>query len=382
MRIAYLDNAATAPVYKEAADAAYKVLNENFGNPSSLHTLGIEAEQIIDNARLSVSRLLSCDKKEIIFTSGGTESNNLAISGAVSALKRRGKRIITTAIEHPSVINVFKQLEEQGFEAVYVNPRSDGKIYSEDIIKEINDKTILISCMLVNNETGLILPVKEIKQGVINAKAPALIHCDAVQALSKLTFSVRELGVDLLAVSAHKIHGPKGVGALYIKKGARILPIIYGGGQERNLRPGTENTAGIAGFAAACFIVYKNINENISKVRDVREYFAKKIKIEIPQIKINSPNDSVPHIINITVLGFKSETMLHFLESKGVFVSSGSACSSHKKGVSYVLKAMGLKDNEADCALRISFSHLNTKEDIDMLVSSLKEGMSVLTKKD
>lgn len=368
----YFDNAATTAVYEQAAKKAYEVMTLFYGNPSSLHTMGIEAGEMVNSAREQISQSLNCNKNEILFTSGGTEGNNLAIFGAANALKRRGNRIITTAIEHPSVLNAFLELEKQGFEVKIAKPH-------EDILAFINEQTILVSTMLVNNETGAIMPMKGIKQALKRANEKALLHCDGVQAYGKIPIHLEGLGIDLLTMSGHKLHAPKGVGALYIKKGTRILPTLFGGGQEVGLRSGTENTAGIAGFGEAVKIKFVSFSSDRERIKGLKEYLLQKLEDLKPNIVMNSPIESIPHIINFSVLGIRSEILLHFLESKGVFVSSGSACSS-SKGVSYVLKEMKLPRNVADSAIRVSFSAFNTKEEIDYFLEKLSEAREILSK--
>ncbi len=373
--LVYLDNSSTTPVCRHAIEAMNKVLCEDFGNASSLHMLGIDAEGYLDDARVSVAKRLSCESGCITFTSGGTEANNMAVFGAVSALKRFGRRIITSEIEHPSVLNAFKALENEGYEIVWLKPDASGKIRERDIFEAVNSETIFISLMYVNNETGALQPVESVvaaaKSAAVRfdmAKKP-LVHCDAVQAFGKIDINVKAMDIDLMSVSAHKLHGPKGAGALYIKKGVRISPLMYGGGQEKGLRPGTENVPAIAGFGAAVEDI-GNISQNCAAAKALKEYLLLRLS-EIEGAIINSPADALPFIINISLPGHKAETLLHRLEAKEIYVSSGSACSKGK--LSHVLKAQGLDAGIIDSSIRISLSRFNTNKDIDALAQALKE---------
>lgn len=365
--ISYLDNSATTKPCTESETSLLTALREDWGNPSSLHSMGINAENIILSCKNSLSKLLSCRDDEIFFTGSGTEGNNLAILGAAASRQKRGNRIVTTSIEHPSVLNTIKSLEDKGFEVIYLKPQANGSISSDDIYSAVNEKTILVSIMLVNNETGAIQPVKCIADAVKKANAPALIHCDAVQAFGKIPISVSSLGVDLLTISGHKIHAPKGIGVLFKKKGVNISPTIFGGGQQLGVRPGTEPVPLIAALQGAIKAL-PNINYELEQIKELNSY-TKSLLEKIPTVQINSPDDALPYIINISLPGFKSETLLHFLDSLGVIVSSGSACS--KGNLSDVLSEMGLPTNRVDSALRISFSRFNTPEDADRLADGL-----------
>lgn len=373
-KMIYLDNSATTKPCKSAIENVTRCLTDNWGNPSSLHTLGFEAEMLLNEARTAVAKTIHCREDEIFFTSGGTEANNLAILGAVNALKRRGNRIITTAIEHPSVLNVFEKLKNDGFDVVYLHTNKDGNIEESDLEKAITKDTILISMMLVNNEVGSILPVEKISRFVKSANSPALIHCDAVQGFGKLPIDVKKLGVDLLSASGHKIHAPKGVGFLYKAKGVTLHQTVFGGGQEKGLRSGTEGLPAICGLAGAINEL-GNTNQILAEIAQLNSY-ARKVLTDTSLVKINSPDDALPFILNVCVLGYKSETLLHFLESKNIFVSSGSACSKGTK--SYVLKEMGICDKEIDSSLRISFSKNNTKDDINTLAKELINAAKIL----
>lgn len=372
----YLDNSATTRICPEACEKMTYIINSVYGNPSSLHSKGLEAEHEITHARKVIADLLSVSHQEIFFTSGGTEANNLAVFGAARARKRLGNRIVTTAVEHSSVYESCKELENEGFEVVYLLPDENGRITQAQLENAIDGKTVLVSVMAVNNETGVIFPVECVRRIIKKKNAPALFHCDAVQAFGKIPIKPNKLGVDLLTVSSHKIHGPKGSGVLFIKKGTHIKPIIYGGEQEKKIRPGTEALPLICGFGAAAECI-GNITAKLSEVQKLRDYAVSKL-LSIDSVTLNSPEDALPYIINISAVGVRSETMLHFLESRGIYISSGSACAKGKK--SHVLTAMGLSPERTDSALRISFSKFSTKEDIDILAEALEEGLNTLVK--
>ena len=369
--MAYLDNSATTKPEKAVADKIYEMLTENFGNPSSFHKIGLDANDEISKARDIIAKSLSCSSDEICFTSGGTEANNLAIFGAAEVGKRKGNRIVTTAIEHESVLKSCDELEKRGFEVIRLMPDSKGRISEKQVFEAVDDKTILVSMMMVNNEVGSILPVQSIKKAVKRANAPALIHIDCVQAYSKTEIKPDKLGADMISVSAHKIHGAKGVGALYIRKGVRILPMMFGGEQEKRLRPGTQAAPLIAGFGKAAELIpdYKIQSEKIAEL----SAYARQELLKIDGVIINSGEDASPYIINLCVPTFMtSQTVVQHLSSKyGVYVSNGSACAKGKK--SHVLTAMKLSDKIIDKSIRISFSRNTTKEDIDSLVFALKE---------
>ena len=371
----YLDNSATTRVCEAAAEKALYMMTACYGNPSSLHSKGFAAEKEMTAARAILAEKLSAQPGEIYFTSGGTESDNIAILGAARAKKRAGNRIVTTAIEHPAVLNTMAQLEKEGFEVIYVQPESDGNIPAEKFAEVIDAKTILVSVMMVNNETGAILPLKEIAGIIKRKKAPALFHTDAVQAFCKLPISPKRLGLDLVSVSGHKVHAPKGVGALYVKSGVRILPNSFGGGQEKNLRPGTEGVPQVCAFGAAVQAMRPE-REAEKTVRDVRDHLLQRLA-EIPEVTLNSPEDALPYIVNLSAGRVRAETMLHFLAERGIFVSSGSACGKAKP--SHVLEAMGLSDLRIDTSLRVSLSAENTKEEMDAFADALLEGLRTLS---
>lgn len=372
----YLDNSATTRICSEAVQKMTYVINNIYGNPSSLHAKGLEAEHEITQARKIIADVLGVDFRELYFTSGGTEANNLALFGAARAKRRVGNKIVTTALEHSSVFESCKALEEEGFEVVYLTPDENGVISEEMIFNAVDEKTILISMMIVNNETGAIFPVECVKKIIKKKNSPALFHCDAVQAFGKIPVKPNKIGCDLLTVSSHKIHGPKGVGALFVKKGTHIKPILYGGEQERKIRPGTEALPLICGFGAAAKDIGV-IPEKLRTVTEIRDYVIDRLR-KIDGVQINSPENALPYIINISALGVRSETMLHFLEEKEIYVSSGSACAKGKK--SHVLSSMGLSNERIDSALRISFSKYSTREEADIFISALEEGMNTLVR--
>lgn len=348
-------------------------MTEVYGNPSSLHLKGLEAEQELTAARKSVASRLRVNAGEVFFTSGGTEANNTALFGTAYANARTRRKIIVSAIEHSSVIEAAKRLEAEGFEIVAIPPHEDGRIYAEDVADAVDGNTALVSVMLVNNETGAVMPVGEIFDAVKSKNAHTLCHTDAVQAFGKIHIKAKTLGADIISISGHKVHAPKGVGAIYIKKGVRLTPRQYGGEQEKRFRPGTEALPSIAAFGTACgeFDIDGN-NEKVSRLNA----YAKKRLLEIEGVVINSPENALPYVLNISAGRVRSETMLHFLEELDVFVSSGSACAKGKP--SHVLSAIGLSRERADSALRISFSKYNTIADIDALCEGLTAGLKIL----
>ena len=372
----YLDNSATTRVCEKSAEKVLELMTQCYGNPSSLHKKGLEAQREVAHARQAVAVSLSAQPREIIFTSGGTEANNLAVLGGAAAGRRRGKRIVTTAIEHPSVLEPMRQLEKDGFEVVFLTPDADGRVPEEAVLKAVTGDTILISVMAVNNELGSIQPIEVLKKAVKRAGAPALVHVDGVQAYGKLPLRPEKLGIDLLTVSGHKIHGPKGVGALYVSKNARILPRTFGGGQERELRPGTEAAPLIAGLGAAVEEL-PDWRQAYSRMEKLRDYTLQKLS-GLEGVEVNSPVEGLPYLLNFSALGIRSETMLHFLAQRGIYVSSGSACAKGKQ--SHVLKAAGLPDSRISSAIRVSFSRESTKRDADALAEGVREGLACLAR--
>lgn len=383
----YLDNSATTRQYDEVTEAMIRYMRDKFGNPSSLYRPGIDAEKAVKEARKKVAGAFSCGDSEVYFTSGGTESDNTAIFGAAEAGRRRGNRIITTAVEHPAVLEAVHRLEESGFEAVYVPVKKDGTLDTDALKSAVNEKTALITVMSVNNESGVIMPVAEIAafKDAYNKEhgTGIMFHTDAVQAFGKM--KVLKPGVDMASVSAHKIHGPKGTGALYINKDKHIRPYIVGGGQEKHFRSGTENVPAIAGFGVAAEKAYASLDARMSHISEVRAYLLNGIKDQIEDIKINSieecgrsgeENLCCPSVLNISFLGTRGEVILHTLEQSGIYVSTGSACSSNKKGRSHVLTAMGLSEREIEGAVRFSFSEENTIAEMDYVLEKLKEAVA------
>ncbi len=372
--IAYLDNSSTTKPSKRAVQYITRSLECNWGNPSSLHRIGMEAEIALNDARECIAHTVNARADEIFFTGSGTEANNTALLSVLKA-KSRGGRIITTAIEHPSVLETAKRLGDYGFEVVSLKPDNNGIVPLSALENALTDNTLLVSMMLVNNETGAIQHIREAAALTKRIAPLALFHCDAVQGYGKLPVNVKSLGVDLLSASGHKIHGPKGIGFLYCKKGVHINPLITGGGQERGMRSGTESVPLIMGLMGAAEELPKpEIQLNVQQ--ELFNYTRDRL-IRIGAV-INSPEGCLPYILNISLVGYRSETLLHFLESRNVFVSSGSACA--KGHGSYVLNEMGLEPKRVDSALRISFSRYNTKEDSDMLVSALEEAKNQLRK--
>lgn len=367
----YLDNSATTRPLPEAAEAVYTMLTENFGNPSSFHRAGLAAHAVVQQVREAVAQALSAEPEEIVFTSGGTEANNLAIFGAVAANRRKGKRIVTTAIEHESVLEAVAELEKQGFEVVRLQPDAWGNITEAQLMEAVTADTILVTVMLVNNEVGSVLPVQAVRKAVKRVGAPALVHVDCVQAFGKLPVKPHKLGADLVTVTAHKVHGPKGVGALYIKKGVRIVPRQFGGAQENKLRPGTEAAPLIAGFGKAVALL-PSLKETAEQLHALNSY-AREQLLTLDGVKLNSGENASDYIINLYIPSFMtSQTMVQHLSAQyGICLSSGSACAKGKK--SHVLTAMRLPDKVIEHSVRISFSRFNTTQEIDTLVAALRE---------
>lgn len=367
----YLDNSATTKPAKEVADKIYEMLTDNFGNPSSFHKIGLDANLAVRNAREIIAKSLSAESDEIFFTSGATEANNLAVFSAVQANRRKGNKIITTAIEHESVMQSIDELEKQGFDVVRLMPDAFGNITKEQIYDAVDSSTILVSMMYINNEVGSVLPVEHIRKAVKRANAPVLVHIDCVQAYGKVAVKPAKLGADFVSITAHKIHGPKGVGALYIKKGTHIIPRVFGGEQEKKVRPGTEAAPLIAGFGEAVRIL-PDINEQSKKIKALNQY-AKQRLLAIDGVILNSSDDASDYIINAYIPTFMtSQTVVQHLSAQyAVYISNGSACAKGKK--SHVLSAMKLPDGRIEKSVRISFSRDTTKEDIDALAAAIEE---------
>ena len=376
---AYFDNSATTRVLDSVKDIVVKTMTEDYGNPASKHRKGMEAEQYIREARKIIADSMKVQEKEILFTSGGSESNNMALICTAWANQRAGKHIISTAIEHPSVYNPLGVLEELGFEVTILPVDHDGHISLKELEEAIRPDTILVSTMYVNNEVGAVEPVEEISR-VIKAKNPsALYHVDAIQAYGKYVIRPKKQGIDLLSVSSHKIHGPKGVGFLYIRSGVKIKPLIYGGGQQAGMRSGTENVPGVAGFGAAVKEMYTDHAEKIQKLIGLKDYMTDRLgEIEGTVINSKKGEASAPQIVSVSFEGVRSEVLLHALEDKGIYVSSGSACSSNHPGISGPLKGIGVAQKLLDSTSLISFSIFNTKEEVDYTIDVLKELVPVL----
>lgn len=371
----YLDNSATTKQRHEVTEIMMMHMEECFGNPSSLYQLGVDSEKSVKKARKQIAVALGCPDGNICFTSGGTEADNMAIFGAAKALKRSGRKIVTSEVEHPAVLECCKRLEAEGFEVEYIGVDNKGRLDIEHLENAINDETILVSLMHVNNEAGTVMPVEKVKS-IMNAKhAPGVFHCDAVQSFGKLQLP-RE--ADLISVSGHKIHGPKGSGALYIRKSVNLPAFIVGGGQESGRRSGTENVPAIAGLGLAAEIADADREKEMRRIAEMRQSLMDGFRSEISDIIINSPEDTgeeggkcCPSVLNVSFLGTRGEVLLHTLEQDGIYVSTGSACSSNKKGQSHVLKAMGLKDKEIEGTLRFSFGRFNNVEEIDIVVEKV-----------
>jgi cysteine desulfurase len=373
----YFDNSATTRPYKEVIDSFVKVSSDFFANPSSLHKLGGQAEGLINQARNQMAQLLNIKPREIYFTSGGTESNNLAIKGSAVMYKKRGNHIISTAIEHPSIRESLEQLKAQGFEITYLSVDSDGRINIDDLIKSIRDETILVSMIHVNNEVGSIQPIKEV--GSLLKKYPkVLFHVDHVQGVTKVPLDFHECGIDLCSISAHKFHGLKGNGLLFIREGIRISPLITGGNQEWTLRSGTENVAGIIAMAKALRLSLLKMEKSLQKVDNIKRYLFEELKKE-NDIIIHTPSEySAPHILNFSIKGFRSEVVVHALEESNIYVSTTSACSSKIKTVSHILLAMGIEEEIAKSAIRLSLSFENTEEEAKIVIKALRQTIQKL----
>ena len=373
----YLDNSATTKPYEEVIQKMVYALSTDYANPSSLHKKGIEVEKNIKAIRQDIARTIGAKDKEIYFTSGGTESNNTIIRGVANLYKKRKNHIISTEIEHPSVLATLKDLENEGFEVTYLKVNKEGKIDLEEFKNSIKETTSLVTIMHVNNEIGTIQPILEIGKYLKSLKDKIYLHVDAVQSYGKINFRPSKYNIDFMSVSGHKIHGPKGIGFMYIKENNRLKPLLTGGGQEVDLRSGTENVPGIYGMGEAIRIVNSNLNEKIEKMTNLKNMLKEGLIDNVEDIKINSTDEGVCHILNISFKDIKGEVLLHYLEQKGVYVSTGSACSSKKKG-SHVLNAIGLSKDEIEGAIRFSLSDMNTEEDILEAIKIVKDSVSDL----
>ena len=375
----YFDNSATTRCYESVKDIVVKTMMEDYGNPSAMHRKGVEAENYVKKSAGIIAGILKVQEKEILFTSGGTESNNLALIGAAMANRRSGNHIVTTMVEHAAVSQPAAFLQEQGFEVSYVPVDNQGRIKLDALKSVLRPDTILVSVMYVNNEVGAVMPVEEIGKLVHELSPKALFHVDAIQAFGKYRIHPRKAGIDLLSVSGHKIHGPKGVGFLYISEKAKVQPLILGGGQQNGMRSGTDNVPGIAGLGAAAEEIYRNLEKNNEYLYSLKEYIAKGLE-RIPDIRINGMplREGAPQILSISVMGVRSEVLLHALEDREIYVSAGSACSSHKRKPSATLSAMGMSGDQIESTVRLSFSESNTIEEADCFLRAMEELVPML----
>ena len=370
----YLDNAATTQVCREAADIAYKVMTECYGNPSSTHTKGREAKAYLGTARAQIAKALGCTPAEVYFTSCGSESDVWAITKGAESLARRGKHIISSAVEHDAVRKTLAELETRGFEVTYLAPEPDGSISVESVKNALRSDTVLVTLMMVNNETGAVTDIAGVAKMLKAEGSKALLHTDAVQGFMKVPFKAKTLGADMISLSGHKIHAPKGIGALYIKTGVKIKPLIRGGAQESGMRAGTEAMPQIAAFGAAAEIAFAGMKDNCEKMSALREQAIRNITATMPEAMVIG--GGAPHILSVSLSGWRSEILMNYLEAKGIFVSRSSACK--KGGRSHVLEAMHLPATVIDGAIRISFSRFNTPEDVSALCSALLEAHDTL----
>lgn len=381
MKEVYLDNSATTKAYDCVGELVRKVMCEDYGNPSSMHRKGVEAEKYIKEAKETLAKLWKVKEKEIFFTSGGTESDNLALIGAARANNRLGKHLITSAIEHPAIINTMRYLEEEGYRVTFLPVDRYGRIRLEALKEALCEDTILVSVMYVNNEVGSVQPIQE-AAGIVKAyNKNILFHVDAVQGFGKYRIYPKKLKVDMCSISGHKIHGPKGIGALYIDENVKIRPIVFGGEQQKNIRSGTENVAGIAGLSLAARTIYDNLDEKVEKMRGLKQHFIEGVtKIKNTTVHGLYDETSAPHIISVGFAGIRSEVLLHALEEKGIYVSSGSACSSNHPQVSGVLRGIGAGQEFLDATLRFSMSEFTTLEEIDYTLDTLYNIVPMLRK--
>lgn len=377
----YLDNSATTRVFPEVAELMNRIFREEYGNPSSMHHKGVEAEKELREARETLAQILKVKEKNLLFTSCGTESDNLAIIGAARAASRRGKHLITIPIEHPAVLETMKYLESEGFEITYLPVDQDGLVSPEAVAQAVREDTILVSIMHTNNEIGALEPIAQIGEAIKNKNPQTLFHVDAVQGFGKARIYPKRMHIDLLAASGHKIHGPKGVGLLYVGDNVRIRNIIYGGGQQGGMRSGTENVPGIAGMALAAKLLYEHFDEEQQRLRSMKDAFIQRVSaIEGVHINGRTGEDSAAHIISLSVEGVRAEVLLHALEDKGIYVSSGSACASNRPHISETLQAIGTPQVYLDSTIRLSTSVMNTMEDMEAAAQALEELLPMLRK--
>lgn len=370
----YLDNSATTRCFDETIKAVEEEMKTYYGNPSSMHKKGFEAEKKIREVTKIIASTLKCEESEIVYTSGGTEADNMALIGIARAYKRQGKHIITSSIEHAAILQTAEFLKEEGFEITYLPTDEKGIVDLEELKKSVREDTILVSIMGVNNEIGTVQPIEEISRIVKEKNPSALFHVDAVQAYGKIKLIPKKMGIDLMSVSGHKIHGPKGVGFLYVSYKTKIKPIIFGGGQQKALRSGTENVCGIMGLGAAVEKLFATFDEDTKRMRELREYMIEGL-LKIDGVRINGGQgeEAAPHIVSASISGVRAEVLLHSLEDKGIYISSGSACASNKPAVSETLKAISLPKELLDSTVRFSFSVFTSKEEIDYTLDCLKE---------
>lgn len=370
----YFDNSATTRCFDSVAEVVNKVMLTDYGNPSSLHTKGVEAEKYVRYAKEQIAKSLKVNEKEIFFTSGGTESDNLALIGVAQANYRAGRHLITTAVEHPAILQAMKYLEQQGFEVTYLPVDENGRIRLSDLEKAMTSGTILVSIMHTNNEIGSVMPIAEAGALIKRINPNTLFHVDAVQGYGKRHIYPKRMAIDLLSVSSHKIHGPKGIGFLYINEKVKIKPITYGGGQQGGMRSGTENVPGIAGMGKAVEEIHQNLDADIDRMYELKEYFVSRVS-ELPDVKVNglTGRDSAPHVVSVSVRGVRAEVLLHELESHGIYISAGSACSSHKPTPSATLQAIGVEKELLGSTIRFSFSVFTTKEELDYALDVMEE---------
>ena len=376
---AYLDNSATTRCYEEVKDIVVRTMMEDYGNPSAMHLKGVQAENYVKEAAREIAKTLKVQEKDIYFTSGGTESDNWALIGAALANQRKGKHVITTVYEHAAVSAPAAWLEEQGFEVTRLPVDEKGSLSLNELQEAVREDTILVSAMYVNNELGAVLPIEEMGRLIKEKNPETLFHVDAIQAYGKYRIFPKKMKIDLLSASSHKIHGPKGAGFLYVGDKVKIQPLILGGGQQKGMRSGTDNVPGIAGMGEAARIIYERLEENTAHMQELKEYFAGELH-KLEEVEINGPDPSAgaPHILNVSFLGVRSEVLLHALEEKGIYVSAGSACSSHKRTGSASMRAIGLSPQRKESAIRFSFSEFTGKEELDYTLEVLRELLPLL----
>ncbi len=377
----YLDNSATTRAFDEVVDVVSRVMREDFGNPSSMHQKGVEAERYVKESKEIIAKTLKVQEKEIFYTSGGTESDNWALMGAASANSRAGRHLITTKVEHPAILQTMEYLESIGYEVTYLSVDKQGIIRLEELEQTIRPDTILVSIMHVNNEVGAVQPVEEAGLLIKRMNPKTLFHVDAVQSFGKYKIFPKKSKIDMLSVSGHKIHGPKGTGFLYVDEHVKIKPIMFGGGQQKGMRSGTENVPGVAGIGKATQVMYRNLSEDVERLYDLKRFFTDEVQ-KIESVKVNGPlyEEGAPHIVSVSFAGVRSEVLLHALEDRGVYVSAGSACASNKHTVSATLKSMGVAQDMLDSTIRFSFSIFTTKEELDYTLKCLNELLPMLRK--